>query len=104
MKTQLKNYRHGDVCLIGIKELPKGLKSSKDKVILRGGSGGNSHSFNKGTFYPKVDGTNVIGYLKALGTTLFHADHGEKKKGNIREAKIGNGIYEIRRQLHIRAW
>jgi len=98
MKT-LKNYRHGDMAIIGISSLPKNLKSSKSKILLQNGSGGHSHSFDNGIFYPdpkeyEENGLKIIqlGFLKAKNTKLFHEEHSPKG------GKIENGIYQIRRQ------
>lgn len=59
---------------------------------------GNNHSFDNGVFYEKKDGDFVIGYFEAKNTTLLHNDHGIQK-GHTREAKIEDGIYEVRRQV-----
>ena len=93
------NYRHGDLALISIKELPKGFKVSTSKVLMRG-SNNNPHSFDNGKFYPITPEGCIFGYLVADNTTLFHPEHGkiaEEKK--LREAKIKNGIYELRSQV-----
>jgi hypothetical protein len=90
---KLINIRHGDIALIGIDKLPTGLKKSVSKTILQGGSGGNSHTFDNGVFYLKADGENIIGYLKAEKTKLFHVEHSPKG------VKIKDGTYEVRRQV-----
>lgn len=87
-----KVIRWGDVCLIKIDSLPEGPEKSSSKVILQAGSGGNPHSFTGGNWYPKVSG-NVLGYLVAKKTKLFHAEHSPKG------AKIEDGVYEVRRQV-----
>ncbi len=95
----MNNYRHGDLALIGIKELPKGIKETKSNVIMQG-SHGNDHMFEKGKLYLKNDGDFVIGYFVAeSGCKLHHVDHGVKIKGKeVRESKIKKGIYELRKQ------
>lgn len=94
----LKNYRHGDMALIGIKQLPEDIKKSKSKVLMKG-SGNNNHSFDNGKFYPHNKGEFVFGYFVAENTTLFHKDHGKIVEGKrLRQAKIDKGIYELRRQ------
>ena len=90
---KLKAYRQGDLAFIQIEKLPKELKASKTDIVLQTGSGGNPHSFKGGTFYPKVDGDFVIGYLKAKGTKLYHIEH--SPKGD----KIEDRVYEVRRQV-----
>lgn len=95
----MKNYRHGDLALIGIKELPKNLKPSKTKILMTG-SGGNNHSIDKGTVYLKNEDDFIFGYLEAKNTKLYHIEHGNKVKGkSLREAKIKDGIYELRKQM-----
>lgn len=89
-----KIFRHGDVGFVKVKELPKGLTASKSNSILEGGSGGNTHSFKGGAFYPKKEGEHIIGYFKAKDSRLFHAEHSPKG-----EAELPNGIYEVRRQV-----
>ena len=75
---KFKNYRHGDMALIGIAELPNGVKKSKTKNIMKG-SHENDHSFDDGIlFLPKSNNDFVIGYLEAKNTTLLHLDHGEE--------------------------
>jgi hypothetical protein len=95
----MKNFRHGDLALIGIEKLPEGLKASDSRVIMKG-SGGNDHSFQKGVFYPKAKG-QVIGYLEAkAGCTLFHMDHGKKVTGQtLRKVSLPIGFYELRCQI-----
>lgn len=85
------NYRQGDVALIEVKELPKALKASKTNVVLQEGSGGHPHTFKGGTFYPDLKG-DVLGYLKATKTKIFHPEH--NPKGDL----IKNAIYQIKRQ------
>lgn len=65
------------------------------------GSGGNSHSYDNGTFYPHKDGEFIFGYFKAKDTNLLHPEHGEtiKEKNKVRklkQAKLPNGNYELR--------
>lgn len=94
----MKNYRHGDLGLVGVCEFPTGLKRSTSKILMTG-SGGHNHTFDHGEFYPKQDGL-IIGYLVANNKTrLYHPEHGKVIKGKeLREAKIEEGIYELRRQ------
>jgi hypothetical protein len=89
----MKNIRHGDIAFVEIEKLPKGLKSVKTNKIMEGGSGGNSHTFKGGIFYPKVDGSNIIGFFKAKDTKLYHIEHSPEG------CKLENGVYEVRRQV-----
>jgi len=94
----MKEYRHGDLELVEVKELPTGLKESKTKILMKG-SHGHNHSFDNGTLYLTKKDNFVFGYLVAKNTTLFHPEHGEIIKGKkLREAKIADGIYELRVQ------
>ena len=90
-----KAYRHGDICLLQTKSVPKGLVASKDNVLIKVGSGGKPHSFTGGTFYPKQEGDFILGYLKAKGTKLFHVEHSPQG------AELPNGIYEVRKQVEV---
>ena len=93
------NYRHGDIALISVSQIPDKIKPSKTKILHTGKS--NTHSFNNGIFYPKIEGL-ILGYFQAKNTTLFHPEHGKEIKGKkLKEAKIKNGIYEIRVQQEI---
>jgi hypothetical protein len=96
-KNKVRGHRHGDIAFFEIAKLPDGLTKSKTDVLLQEGSGGNPHSFKGGTFYPKTDG-QTIGYFEARKTTLYHVDHGVKKASS-REAKLPDGLYEVRRQV-----
>ena len=115
----MKNIRHGDLSLIGIKKLPAKLIKSDTKVLMVG-SGGNDHSITQGKVYLKKDNpsakwggqilvnlgakgvknpatlVNHIGYVVApKGCLLLHTDHGEKKKGKtFREIPI-EGIFGL---------
>ncbi len=94
-----RNYRHGDLALIGIEALPGDLKKS-DSHVLMTGSGGHDHSFDHGKFYPRENGL-VIGYFVAgKNTRLCHLEHGEVIEGKslLREARIASGVYELRKQ------
>lgn len=91
-------YRHGDLGLVQVDKMPAGLDVSKSNVLLENGSGGHSHTFKGGKFYPKVEGDFVLGYLFASKTKLYHPEHGGKKTGNLKEATIKDGIYEVRKQ------
>lgn len=94
----MKAYRHGDLALIEISDLPKDIKKSDSKILMNG-SGGHNHTFDHGEFYPKQGGL-VIGYLVANNRTrLYHPEHGKVViDKELREAKIAEGLYELRRQ------
>jgi hypothetical protein len=90
------NYRHGDLALIGIDKLPDNLKKSDTKILMKG-SGGNNHEIDNGDVYFINNNQFIFGYLAAKNTKLFHLEHGEGK-GKNKEAKIEDGIYELRKQ------
>ena len=84
-------YRHGEICFEKIKSIPKDIKLSKDKVLLKG-SHGNPHSFDNGEYFPKKKDDFIFGYFRAKDTTLFHVEHGK-------EVKLPDGNYRLRRQV-----
>ncbi len=94
MKTKI--YRHGEVGFVKISKLPTGLKEAKTTEIVRG-SHGNSHTFKGGKIYFKNVNDFIFGYFKSKDTKLYHPEHG-KGKGNLKVAKLPNGIYELRKQ------
>jgi hypothetical protein len=94
-----KVFRHGDIVLKQIEKLPDGLKEKKTKVILQSGSSGNPHLIDNGKLYFINDDDFIIGYLEAKNTNLIHREHGNKKVGSNKYAKISDGLYEIRRQV-----
>ena len=86
-------YRHGEICLLIIDKLPKGLKQVKSNVLMTG-SHSNSHTFDKGKLYLNEDG-QTFGYLVAENTKLFHPEHSPKG------AKIKDGIYQLIKQREV---
>lgn len=92
------DYRHGDLAIIEVKKVPKEAVKSLSKELMRG-SGNHPHTFDNGQFYTLEGDDFVIGYLKAKDTTLYHLEHGEDVGKSLREAKIDDGIYELRRQV-----
>lgn len=89
-----KAYRHGEIALVQIENLPEGLELSKSKVIMTG-SHGNNHTIDQGELYFKKDGDYIFGYLVAKDTNLLHPEHKDKTG----KAKIEDGIYELRTQV-----
>jgi len=113
-----KHYRHGDILLIKIDELPKNIKfkTKKDKVILKGEVTGHAHRLKGNTKILEVaeriannpigvwDGqmlvantvpvepkSQVIGYAVVKEPTeLIHEEHNT--------ITIPAGIYEIKHQ------
>lgn len=88
-----KAYRHGEVLLVKVEKLPKGLESSKEKVFMVG-SHGNNHAIDNGKIYFKKEDEFVFGYLEAKNTNLLHPEHKDKSGG----AKIEDGFYKLIKQ------
>lgn len=95
----MKNYRHGDLALLGIKKLPKDLKETKTDIIMKG-SHGHDHTVTNAKLYLKKSGEFIIGYMVAeKGCILYHPEHGKVVEGKkLREAEVDQGIYELRKQ------
>jgi hypothetical protein len=91
------DYRHGDMALIAVDELPAGLKASNKKTLMVG-SGQNPHTFKGGIFYEFKGHEFIVGYLKAEKTVLYHKDHGENDGKSPKEARVEDRKYEVRRQ------
>lgn len=92
MKAQC--YRHGEICFETIETVPTGLNKEKQNEIKKG-SHGNSHSYDKGDLYFTNENEYVFGYFVAKDTTLTHPEHGNGQ-GNLRKAKLPNGVYRLR--------
>jgi hypothetical protein len=101
MVNKSRAIRHGDLCLIQVANLPKGIKPANTNVMMQG-SGGNDHSVKNGTVYFKEINQFVFGYLVAgKNCDLLHPDHGFGD-ATIKTAPIPVGIYELRRQFEHR--
>lgn len=92
MKKQ-QAYRHGEILLLKINKLPKGLTVSKTNIIMTG-SHGNNHSIDTGKIYFKKEGDFVFGYLVAKNTNLLHPEHKEKSG----KCPIKDGVYQLIKQ------
>ena len=91
MKKQA--IRHGEVLLVKVDSLPKGLKVSNSKVFMIG-SHDHNHSINNGKIYFVKENDFVFGYLVAKNTSLLHPEHSPK----IKDAKIKDGVYQLIKQ------
>jgi len=90
-------YRHGDLALVEVNELPTGLTEAKTKILLEGKT--STHRVSKGKIYFKDVSPFIFGYVVVPdGAVLLHPEHGEPNGNKVREAKIKSGIYELRRQ------
>lgn len=90
--TKKQAYRHGEILLLKVNKLPKGLAQSESKIIMVG-SHGNNHSIDTGKLYFKEDGA-TFGYLIAKNTKLFHPEHKEASG----YCEIKDGIYQLIKQ------
>ena len=91
-----KAYRHWEIAFIQINELPTWLIQVKQKEFLKW-SHWHSHSFNNWELYLKELSEFVFWYFVANNTTLFHPEHWVWE-WKLKEAKIDDWIYELRRQ------
>jgi hypothetical protein len=94
---KVDGYRHGELLFVVIKKLPKDLEELKTKTITRG-SHNNPHTFENGKFYDKNgnDDQFAIGYFESLdGNKLFHAEHGNKQVGKLKECSLPVGVYQV---------
>lgn len=92
--NKIELFRHGELVFAPIDSLPD-LTQTKTNVITKG-SHGHNHTFSGGKFYKK-ENEQVLGYFVAKNTKLYHIEHGDKKVGGLKECKLPNGIYEIRK-------
>lgn len=95
----MKNYRHGDICLLGVEKA--NLEGLNPQKKIHGGSHGHPHSIVGGEFFPKRSGENILGFLVvAEGGYLTHKEHGEVVEGeSLKRAYIEPGTYEVRVQV-----
>lgn len=80
MFSNEEQTRQGDVLLMPIDKIPKGLKRGKDLVLAYGETTGHKHEFllDKAEFYPveTEDNPFITGYLKVdEPIDLLHEDH-----------------------------
>lgn len=96
----IKADRHGEIAFEKITkaEMPKDIKASEDVEFMRG-SHGNPHGFKGGLFYPYVQDDFIFGYFCAEDTILTHPEHGDRKVGTLKQAKLPNGYYRLRRAV-----
>lgn len=88
-----KAYRHGEIMLLKINKLPKGLKQTETNIFMTG-SHGNNHSFDNAKLYFVNEDNGVFGYINAKDTKLFHPEHGNKNG-----EPIENGYYKLIKQV-----
>lgn len=96
MNTKKQAYRHGEILLVKVDELPKGLEVSKSNIIMVG-SHGNNHSIDTGKLYftKPTEGDFTFGYLVAKKTNLLHPEHKEKSG----KCPIKDGVYKLIKQV-----
>jgi hypothetical protein len=100
MKKTLKNYRHGDLALIGIEKLPSDIEDETASNVIMKGSHQNEHTATDAKIYLKDTDGFVFGYMVAgKDCLLHHVEHGVKIKGKqMKDAYIEPGVYELRKQ------
>lgn len=87
-----KAYRHGEILLLEVDEIPKEAQKSTSKEFAKGNTG-NSHTIDNGELYFTED-LIKYGYIKAENTSLLHSEHSPK----VGDAKIPDGNYQLIRQ------
>ena len=98
---KIKVIRHGEVLLVPVTKLPKGLKKADTDCIMKG-SGDNPHTVSNCDIYFVKENDYVFGYLKAKrGAKIYHREHGIKKVGGLMEAPLKMGIYQLRQQVEV---
>ena len=80
-------YRQGDILIIKVDTLPKGLKLKKDLIILYGEATGHAHRLEKGKIYFKGE---EIYLVLGSNSRIVHDEHNP--------IELEKGIYAIRRQ------
>jgi pimeloyl-CoA synthetase len=99
LKMKVKAYRHGEIAFVGVERLPDKLPEKTTSKTIAVGSNNNPHNYDNGDLYLIDNDDYTLGYFVAQNTTLFHMNHGiQKEEGELREAKLPDGVYEIRRQ------
>jgi len=94
-KMKKQAYRHGELLFVETEKIPQEAKLKKTDILLIG-SGSNPHTFKGGKFY-ELNKDVVFGYFEAKNTKLYHLQHGVKKVGKLKESKLSDGIYELRK-------
>lgn len=81
-------YRHGDLLLIKVEEVPQGAKRTRGKILAEGEATGHAHRLEgPGTLYLK-DGQLTLRNTKP--TAVVHEEHAR--------IDLPPGTYEVRRQ------
>lgn len=87
-----KPIRQGDLALVRVTKLPKGLKKTKTNLLMKGSHNNDHTAINCDVYFVNED-TFVFGYLRAKkGAKIFHVEHSPKG------AKLPVGIYQMRKQ------
>jgi hypothetical protein len=90
------NYRHGDVQLIAVKEIPQDVKLLKRKELAYGEVTGHAHRIDVGELFETKNGEL---YLKV--DKVSHVSHEEHKNSVI---PAGNYRINIKRQYTPTGW
>ena len=85
----MKIFRHGDLLIKKIKDMPKGLKEVKTNIVAEGAFTGHHHTLvtddNSIAVYQDIDGNKFIGLLKDAKIT--HQEH--------KTIELPAGCYEV---------
>ena len=82
-----KIYRQGDILIVPVQELPKGLKE-KDNVLALGEQTGHNHVINGAVVYSDANGMQYLQIEKKA--QLVHQEH--------KQIQIPKGQYQVKRQ------
>lgn len=76
---KLKIYRHGDLLIMPVELIPKGLSPKKDTVLLEGEASNHFHRLGGGTVFkeePRINNNFLLGYFEIpTETPLTHEEH-----------------------------
>lgn len=89
MKTKQPG-RQGDILILFLDKLPKGVKKRKNTIILYGSQTGHSHFLKSGSVYDGKNGTIYL-ELPKKSQLLHDSDHDP--------IDLPKGFYEVRRQV-----
>ena len=71
----MNQFRHGDLLIESVKEIPASAKIRKNNVAAYGEVTGHSHAVLDGVLYEDAQGTVYI--RASAGTVITHEEHGQ---------------------------
>ena len=72
-------YRHGDLCIKSIKELPQGLKKLNHNILAEGEVTRHAHKLIEGDFTLYEDDKGTIYFRSETPVKIDHEEHGIKE-------------------------